>query len=199
MKLYGTTTSPYVRRVRIVAAEIGVPFEFFATGSAEGQKALRELSPIWKVPVAEIGEQVIFDSHVIIEYLLRNHGYGPLRSAGGERWVREQNLVSAADAALDSAINVFYYDREGVDTAGAPYFTKQRDRVASILGWLERELRGPWLTDEPRLGVAEVVLLTTLDWMVFRNRYPVESHPGLAAFRAAHAERPSVSSTVPAE
>jgi glutathione S-transferase len=199
MKLYGTTTSPFVRRVRIVAAEIGVPFEFIGTATPEGQKTLRQLSPIWKAPIAEIGGQMVFDSHVIIEHLFRNHGYGPLRSAGGARWVREQNLVSAADGALDSLVNLFQYERDGMDLSGSAFATKQRERAASILGWLEGELRGQWLTDEPSLGVAEIALLTALDWMVFRKRYPVETHPGLAAFREAHAERPSLKSTFPAD
>jgi glutathione S-transferase len=199
MKLYGTTTSPYVRRVRIVAAEVGTPFELHRTASPEGQKQLREVTPIWKVPVAEIDGKVIFDSHVIIEYLLRTRGSGPLRSAGGERWVREQNLITAVDGAHDAAVNLFQYERDGFDLSGCVFAAKQRDRVKAILAWLERELRGVWLTEEPRLGLSEIALVTLLDWLVFRNRYPVDSHPGLVAFRAAHADRPTFSTTFPAE
>ena len=54
MKLYGTTTSPFVRRVRAVAAEIGEPVELVNTASDAGQAQLREVSPIRKVPVAVI-------------------------------------------------------------------------------------------------------------------------------------------------
>jgi glutathione S-transferase len=199
MKLHGTTTSPFVRRVRIVATEIGVPFELCTTATDDGQKALRAASPLWKSPAAEIDGQVIFDSLVIVEHLFRTHGYGPLRTAGGKQWVREQNLITAADVALESSTYLFQLDREGVDLTSAPYFTKQRERVASILGWLETQLNGTWLTDEPRLGLAEIVLVAALDWLEFRKRYPVESHPGLVAFRAAHADRPSIRSTYPAE
>ena len=46
MRLYGTLTSPYVRRVRIVATEIGVPCELVAPDAA----LLHAVTPIWKVP-----------------------------------------------------------------------------------------------------------------------------------------------------
>jgi glutathione S-transferase len=200
MKLYGTTTSPYVRRVRIVAAELGLPFELLDTTTQEGQEALRAVNPLWKVPTVVVGGgQVIFDSHVIIEHLLRQHGHGPLRpvAADPDGWLREQKLIAAIDAALDTAINVFYFHRDGVDVDSIPYLVKQRDRVRSILHWLEPELRGSWLTGEPRLGVAEIVLVSALDWLCFRDRYPVDAHPAFAAFRAAHADRPSVRSTRP--
>lgn len=199
MKLHGTTTSPYVRRVRIVATELGLPFEFSLSGSDEGQKALRALTPVWKVPVAEVDDQVIFDSHVIIEHLLRRHGYGPLRTAGGAAWVREHNLVTAADGALDAAIYLFYLERDGIELGKTPYITKQAERLSSILGWFEGQLRGSWLTEEPRLGLAEITLMTVLDWLVFRKRYPVESHAALAQFRAAHSDRASIRDTFPTE
>ena len=54
MKLYGTTTSPFVRRVRVVAAEVGEPIEIIDTATDAGQAKLREVSPIRKVPVAVI-------------------------------------------------------------------------------------------------------------------------------------------------
>ena len=62
MKLYGTTTSPFVRRVRIVAAEIGEPVDRIDTATEAGQAALRELSPIRKVPVAIVDGRTLFDS-----------------------------------------------------------------------------------------------------------------------------------------
>ena len=199
MKLYGTTTSPYVRRVRIVATELGVPFELIPTTTDEGQKALRALSPVWKVPVAEVDGQVIFDSHVIVEHLVRRHGYGPLRTAGGAAWVREHNLISAADGALDALVNLLYLERDGIELGKTTYIIKQRDRATAIMTWLDGQVRDTWLTDEPRLGMAEIALLTALDWMVFRKRYPVDDHAALVAFRAAHADRPSLRDTFPAE
>jgi glutathione S-transferase len=197
MKLFGTTTSPYVRRVRIVCAELGVRHDLVDTATADGQAALRLIAPLWKVPAVVVGDQIIFDSGVICEWLFAHRGYGPLRvTPAAERW-RAANLVKVIDGALDAAINTLYLEREGVDVAAVPYAVKQRERVASALGWIERELRGGYFTGDLRLGVPELALVSALDWMVFRDRYPVRDHPGLTAFLAAHAGRPSVRDTYP--
>jgi glutathione S-transferase len=199
MKLYGTRTSPFVRRVRVVAAELGVPFEFIDTAADEGQAALRAVSPLWKVPTALIDGRVIFDSRVIIDHLLDEHGYGRLRPVSTEpaEWVREQNIISAIDTALEASINVFYYVKDGIEPEQSSYLARQRDRVGSILTWIDGQLDGPWVTGEPQLGLAEVALITAFDWFVFRDRYPVDSHPAIAGFRAAHADHPTLQSTFP--
>lgn len=76
MKLYGTTTSPFVRRVRVVAAELGEPIDRVDTAPEVGQAALREVSPIRKVPVAVVDDgRALFDSRAIVEWLVGKHGY----------------------------------------------------------------------------------------------------------------------------
>lgn len=200
MKIYGTTTSPFVRRVRIVLTELGLPFELVSTAGDEGQKALRAVTPIWKEPVAEIDDEVVFDSHIIIEHLVRRHGYGPLRTGGGPGWLREQNLIVAIDGAVDAALELRQLARDGVDIETPPSLVKQRDRIKSILTWVEDKLRGhQWFTEEPRLGLAEIALVTALDWMIFRKSYSVDSHAGLEKFLAAHADRASLRDTYPSE
>jgi glutathione S-transferase len=69
-------------------------------------------------------------------------------------------------------------------------------RARSALGWLESRLGGPHLGGAP-LGLPEIALVTALDWMSFRDAYPVGDHPALAAFLAAQAERPSFVATNP--
>ena len=74
MKLYGTTTSPFVRRVRVIAAEIGEPVDRVDTATDAGMAQLREVSPIRKVPVAVLGERTIFDSRAIVETITIERG-----------------------------------------------------------------------------------------------------------------------------
>jgi glutathione S-transferase len=194
MKLYGTTTSPFVRRVRIVAAEAGVPVELVNTAPDEGQAALRRVSPVWKVPVAEVGGRVLLDSRVIVEWITTFHGWGGL-APPRDRWA-DANLVNTIDGALESAIQLFYLRRDGVDTTNLPFAQKNRDRIAAIFGWLGGELDAGRLGGEP--GLAEVSLACTLDWMEFRDAYPVASLGGrFDRVRAAMAARASVASTKP--
>jgi glutathione S-transferase len=189
MKLYGTTTSPFVRRVRIVAAELGVAIEWLDTAAEAGQVALREVSPIRKVPIAIVDGRTLYDSRVIIDWLTTTRGYGGI-APPRDRW-REQNLLNAIDAALDALIQLFYLRRDGVAIDGTPYATRQLDRADAILQWLAGEL------SPDQLGLPEISAICALDWMDFRKTYATERAAGLAPIRAAWAERPSIAATRP--
>lgn len=189
MKLYGTTTSPFVRRVSIVAAELGMPVEPVDTASEAGQAALREVSPIRKVPVAIVDGRTLFDSRVIVDWLTTTRGHGGIDPAR-DRW-REQNQLNAIDAAIDSTIQIMYLRRDGVAVDGSAFAKRQLDRTAAILDWLGDELSAS------RFGLAELSLICALDWMDFRSVYPTERATRVAPIRAAWAERPSIASTRP--
>lgn len=197
MLLYGTVTSPFVRRVRVVAEELGLPVTMVDSSTADGQDRLRRLTPIWKVPIAEVDGQVIFDSGRIIEYLIEEHGHGSLRATRPATRVEERNLIAAIDGALEAAIRLFYVKRDGQDPGQIPYLAKERDRITEVMGWLDRRVEGGYCTSDRRFGLAELALYTSLAWMRFRDAYPVERHSNLVNFEAEHQRRPSLASTAP--
>lgn len=195
MKLYGTVTSPFVRRVRVVAAELGCEVERIDTATEEGQAKLREVTPIRKVPVAVVDGRMLFDSRVIIDWLLTTRGYGAL-TPPKDRW-REANLLNAIDAAADSVIQLFYLRRDGVPVDGTPFAQRQLERTASIFAWLGGELASDRVSFGGGFGLCELSLCAMLDWMDFRKVYPTEQATELAALRAAWRERPSMVATRP--
>lgn len=195
MRLFGTTTSPFVRRVRVVAAEVGEPVDRVDTATDEGMAQLRSVSPIRKVPVAIIDERLIYDSRVIIDWLTTTRGWGGGRGRDGiepprDRW-REQNLLNAIDAALDSVIQLFYLRRDGVSVDGTAYAHRQLERTDAIFAWLAKEL------SPAVFGLPEISVCCALDWMDFRKTYPTERASGLEPVRAALRERPSMVATRP--
>ena len=197
MKLYGSITSPFVRRIRFVCNEVGQKFELIDSLTEAGQAAMREKNPIWKVPCAEIDDMVIWDSHIIIQYLTEKFQGNPslLRNPqGAERW-REANLVSAADGCVESAINVFYLRKDGVKTEEVAYLVKQRARVESILTWLKSQLKGNFFTVEQKIGLSELTLYCILDWLRFREMYTVNADPVLKGYMDFHASHPSFVAT----
>ncbi|MBA3455930.1 MAG: glutathione S-transferase family protein [Deltaproteobacteria bacterium] len=195
MKLYGTTTSPFVRRVAIVAAEIGIELERVDTATDAGQAALREVTPIRKVPVAIADDATLFDSRVIIDWMTAYRGFGGL--AGTREPFREANLVNAIDAALDAVIQLFYLRRDGVAIDGTPYATRQLDRADAIFAWLGTQLAPDRRGFSEGLGLPEITLVCGLDWMDFRKAYPTERAGAVESVRAAWAERPSFAATRP--
>ncbi len=203
LTLYGTTTSPFVRRVRIVAEELGVEHTLVDVGGEQGQAELRALTPVWKVPAAVWHGEALLDSHLIIERLLAEQGPSGLRRLQpfDPSDTRARNALTVIDGATDALINLVYLSRDGLGPEQSTYLRKHHDRASAALGWLDAQM-GPHLGPAPApivtdLSVVEIALVTSLEWMVFRDTYPVGRHANLAAIVAIHAERPSFVHTRP--
>jgi glutathione S-transferase len=199
MKLLGTTTSPFVRRVRVVAAEVDEPVELVNTAQPPGDAELRACSPIAKVPVAVVADRTLFDSRAIIHWLVTHHGWRGALVAPRDPW-HEGNLVNAIDGALESVVQVFLLRRDGHPVDTMAFATKQLDRAATILDWLAGQLppgRAGARGFSGGLDLATLFLVCALDWMDFRHSYPTERHPALAPVRAAWREHPSLVATRP--
>jgi glutathione S-transferase len=72
--VYGASVSPFVRKVRVVLAEKGVPYEIeqvFPGPAAPPE--FRAISPLGKIPAFRDGERTLADSSVICAYLERTH------------------------------------------------------------------------------------------------------------------------------
>lgn len=196
MRLFGTTTSPYVRRVRIVAMELGLVVELVEVTSQEGQQRLAEVSPIWKVPTLQIVDEpeIVLDSHAIIELLMRRFGPGDIVPMDPtDSSVR--NVLTVLDAALDSLINALYLARDGIDTYHSKYMRKQVDRAESALRWLGGRV-GPTGFGKG-FGLPEIALVAAVDWIRLRSALPLEEHERLVRAAAHWSARASVAGTVP--
>jgi glutathione S-transferase len=78
---------PYVQRAAIALAEKGVPFERVYVDLADKPDWFKALSPLGKTPVLLVGDEAIFESAVILEYLEDTqpnplHPRDPLARAG---------------------------------------------------------------------------------------------------------------------
>jgi len=192
MKIYGTTTSPFVRRVLVVADELGEPIERVDTATEAGMAELLAVSPIRKVPVAMVGPEPgspLFDSRVIHSWLIATHG------SWGTKSSHEANLVNAIEAAIDSVIQLFYLRRDGVAVEGSIYEKRQLDRTDAIFAWLAPQIAEG--TFSGGFGLAELSLICGLDWMEFRKAYPVERAAGCESVRVRWRDRPSLAGTRP--
>lgn len=197
LELFGSLTSPYVRRVRIVAHELGLELDWVDTTTEAGQAKLREVTPLWKVPTLLLDGEPVFDSAIIVRTLLQQAGPGPFVVPDPSDFAT-QNLITVIDGALDSLINTFYLVvQNGVSPDSAVYLKKQQERAAAALRWLDARVRGDQLGPQPGFGLPELALLTAIDWMRLRNAYPIERHENLLRCAAPHASRPSVLTTAP--
>ncbi|MFD2165228.1 glutathione S-transferase family protein [Thalassotalea euphylliae] len=190
MKLLGSTTSPYVRRIRLLCELLNKPIEFdnLDIFSEQGREILREKNPTLKVPALIDGEQCIFDSRVISRYLMKE---GELRSLSWD----EENLMTLIDAANDSLVSLLISSRSGLDTqSDTLFFNLQRERVTEVYQTLEKSVTNGAFE---QWHYPAICLYTLLDWANFRELASTETYPGLSDFLEAHQGRPDVIDTDP--
>ncbi len=127
---------PYVQRAAIVLAEKGVPFERRDIDLADKPGWFLALSPLGKTPLLQVGDEALFESAVICEYLdetevPRLHPADPLQRARHRAWVEFGSALlnaigtfynAADDAALAAAAKDIHRRFAQVDAAFGPVF-----------------------------------------------------------------------------
>ena len=106
MKLIGSLTSPYVRKVRIVMAEkkLDYPLELEDVWASDRIVAS---NPLGKVPCLVMeGGEAVFDSRVIVEYVDTLSPVGRLIPERGRERAEVRTWEALADGVLDAAILV---------------------------------------------------------------------------------------------
>ena len=104
MKLIGSLTSPYVRKVRIVMAEKKLDYQF-EQADVWGSDAILEANPLGKVPCLVMeGGEAVFDSRVIVEYLDARSPLARLIPESNRERTEVRTWEALADGIIDAAI-----------------------------------------------------------------------------------------------
>lgn len=178
--LYGSQTSPFVRRIRILLENI--EYDLKEINIFEGQDAvdLNKVNPINQVPVLVDGENTIWDSRVIFNYLNSKHQLQAMD------W-KDENLVTAIDGAMSSGVSLYMMKRSGINIV-EPFMhvVRQKDRIESILDYLKPYL----LSDAAKeWNFQSISLFCFLDWASYRGIISLESRPECSAFLENHNNR----------
>jgi len=188
LKLYGSFTSPYVRHCRIALLESNLACEFSEADTHVSAK----LSPMQKVPFLsyeENGEKkILTDSAAILKLIREQHSNSTFMSC-----VDEFNDFCAANTLLDSALNLFFIEKDGITAQQSSYLQRQQNRIQSALAEFEKKnfsSKAPFNDFEIRLACA-------LDWALFRKRIRLQGFPNLHNFLNAIKNYQHFSNTQP--
>lgn len=203
MKLIGSTSSPYVRKVRVVMAEKKLDYAFVPEDVWSTDTTIAESNPLGKVPCLVMeGAEALFDSRVIVEYLDTLSPVGKLIPTVGRERAEIKTWEALADGVLDAAILARLEATWGGRTKA------QRSQA-----WIDRQLvkvnaavkamaRG--LGDKPFCGgihfsLADVAVGCALGYLDFR--FPEldwrAENPNLVRLYDKLMQRPSFAETVP--
>lgn len=168
MQLYGSYTSPFVRHCRIAVLEASSPCEFVETDHA----ASATTSPTKRVPFLQHGAIALHDSTSILQYLRHKQGQPFLSDPV------ELDRYLLVNTALDTTVNLFMLEKDGIKPEQSAYLTRQHDRIASTL----QELNRLPLPEQAPYTDAELRLACYLDWSQYRNRVDIAPYPNLQRF-----------------
>jgi glutathione S-transferase len=205
MRLIGSLTSPYVRKVRIVMAEKKLEYKFVSENVWAGDTQIGASNPLGKVPCLVMdGQEAVFDSRVIVEYLETLSPVGKLIPASGRQRVEVKTWEALADGLLDAAI-----------TARLEQTWPGRTDAQRSPAWIERQMKKvddalmamahglgdkPWCSPGIHMTLADIAVGCALGYLDFRFpeldwRTP---HPNLATLLDERLMlRPSFVDTVP--
>jgi glutathione S-transferase len=179
---------PYVQRAAIALAEKGGDFRRVDVDLADKPEWFRAISPLGKVPLLRVGDDVLFESAAIVEYIEETtlnplHPHDPIARAKHRAWMEFGSSVLGDIWVLET-------------TADHAAFAAKRDMLADKFKQIERTLAsGPYFAGA-RFSLVDVVFAPVFRYFDTFERFVdlglFESVPKVAAWRAALEQRPSV-------
>ena len=203
MKLIGSTTSPYVRKVRIVMAEKKLDYQFVLDNVWSADTKIAASNPLGKVPCLVMeGAEAVFDSRVIVEYLDTLSPVGKLIPSTGRERAEVKTWEALADGLLDAAIlvrleNTFEGRTEGQRSQA--WIDRQMGKIHASLKAMSQGLGDKPFCSGIHLSLSDIAVGCALGWLEFR--FPEidwrAEHPNLARLMDKLAQRPSFADTAP--
>ena len=186
MKLIGSITSPYVRKVRIVLAEKRLDCQFVTEDVWAATTQIAVLNPLGKVPCLVMeGAEAVFDSRVIAEYLDTLSPVGKLIPAQGRERAEVKTWEALADGLLDAAIlarlEATWSGRSDGERSQA-WIDRQLGKIDAALIAMARGLGEKPFCSGVHFSLSDVAVGCSLGYLDFR--FPQidwrASHPNLA-------------------
>jgi glutathione S-transferase len=198
MKLYGSFTSPYARKARIVVKEKSLDCEFIEELPGHDNERLNRLNPLVKIPVLEIDEsRVLYDSPVIVEYLDSLAGKPLIPATGTERW-EVQRLHALGDGILDAVVTRMVEARRPEQLRMDEVIEKQEQKVANALVQLNQAVRSREFLVGDHYTMADIATGVALEYIDLRYAHDWRNRfPELAYWLASISARPAFRETLP--
>jgi glutathione S-transferase len=201
MKLTFSPASPFARKVRIAAIELGLidKIEFVPTTVAPGQAnpEYSKIYPLKKLPVLILANgDIVTDSYVIVEYLDELAGGGKLIPASGANRWKVKSDHSLLQGMLDSMLLCRYEKLVRPEPLRWQAWSDDHwNRAWNGMAWFEKQ---PDMLSRP-LDISQIALVCVLGYADFRfaDCGWRKAYPKLDAFHQKMLERPSVKISLP--
>ena len=199
MKIIGSQTSPYVRKVRVMFAEKGLAFQFAEDNVWSEATMVTASNPLTKVPVLLLDDgTALYDSSVIADYLDPIGAPSFIPGSGLARALVKRN-ESLGDGITDAGIAIFLERKRTPEKQDATWVARQRGKIDAGIAALSRELgERPYLQGETAT-LGDIACGCGLFWLEFRLPEIAwrAQYPNLKAWAGRLEARPSFAASRP--
>lgn len=202
MKLIGSDTSPYVRKVRVVLAEKKIEYQYELQDVWSPDSTIQQANPLGKVPCLIMDDGgAVFDSRVIVEYLDNLTPVHRLIPPSGRARVDVRCAEALADGLVDAAVLIrLEHSQREPQHRSERWLARQAGKIDAALAVMAGNLgESPWYCDD-RYSLADVATGCALIYLDFR--FPEidwrARHANLARLADKLLVRPSFTETAPA-
>jgi glutathione S-transferase len=198
MKLLGSKTSPYVRKIRVLLAEKQIAFEFVEENVWSPDTGVPRYNPLGKVPALILdGGETVYDSRVIAEYVDALPGTQFIPTPIDER-MRVRRGEALGDGIADAGIALFLERKRDGARQDPAWIARQSGKVRSGVAALSTALAANPITGARRIALGDIACGCALFWLEFRlPEFSWREDPVLKSWAESLESRASFSSTRP--
>lgn len=202
MKLIGSLTSPFVRKVRVVLAEKKIECGFEIDSPWTPGSNVPNVNPLGKIPVLVFDDDTaLFDSRVIADYLDNATPNNKLMPATNRERTEVKCWEALADGVCDAAALIHIEKKRSKPKQSADWIARQHDKIARGLEYMAKKLGdGAWCVGT-HFTLADIASGCALGYLDFR--FPEidwrTAHPALAQLHEKLMQRPAFVETAPRE
>ena len=203
MKLLGSNSSPYVRKVRVVMAEKKLDYDFVTEDVWAADTTITQSNPLGKVPCLIMeGADALFDSRVIVEYLDTLSPVGKLIPSVGRERAEIKTWEALADGLMDAAVLARMeatWDGRTKAQRSQAWIDRQMGKVTHAVKAMDKGLGEKPFCSGIHISLADIAVGVALSYLDFR--FPQidwrTDHPNLHKLHDKLILRPSFVETAP--
>jgi len=201
MKLIGSLTSPYVRKVRVVMAEKKLEYELVLEDVWADDTQIQAHNPLGKVPCLLMDDNgSLFDSRVIVEYLDTLSPVGRLIPQQGRDRAATKCWEAIADGVLDAAVTIHIEThRREAHQRSQSWIDRQYKKIEVALDSMNKSLDDQPFCMGVNLSLADIAVGCALGYLDLRFAH-LEWRSRFANLKRLEDKlqtRPSFTSTLP--
>jgi len=203
MKLIGSPTSPYVRKVCIVMAEKKLDYRMVAEDVWSANTTIHASNPLGKVPCLVLeGGEALFDSRVIVEYLDTLSPVGKLIPTNGRERAEVKTWEALSDGLLDAALLArmeAVWPHRPPEQRSQAWIDRQLHKISEALRAMSQGLAEKPYCSGAHLSLSDIAVGCALGYLDFRFPHIQwrSAHPNLDKLHEKLLQRQSFIDSLP--